>query len=344
MKKIRVRVMTGAECDTLINNDNFTWDDDVVLIVIHDNGKICIDLQTECTRATTIINRLRKAVEGCTDSRITEKIREDIIDWIDSITEGMGYGVYSDASRFFNSETGREEYTGDYSYGVEFTGDDDMPEWYMFLNFLTSEAIDKAIEAAQSAETAQTTENTPDNTNTPIAGAETTTDTITESADSAEREDKTMTDRKTTIGLQALMLTAYERYGSVGMSEYKEMLIDELDIDKDMISDYNEYRIENGYEPYMVYDDLCEQLEGCDPSAIIKMVYFGGMRFNDDFFYFNGYGNISSCTDYEIIKEMEEDKEFLAWYLENSADVEDIDEEEAQEIIDECNKMIAQGY
>lgn len=70
-----------------------------------------------------------------------------------------------------------------------------------------------------------------------------------------------MTDRKTTIGLQALMLTAYERYGSVGMSEYKEMLIDELEIDKSMISDYNEYRIENGYEPYMVYDELCEQLE-----------------------------------------------------------------------------------
>lgn len=203
----------------------------------------------------------------------------------------------------------------------------------------------EATEAAQSEETAQTTENnTPDNTNTPTAGTETTIDTITESADSAEREDKTMTDRKTTIGLQALMLTAYERYGSVGMSEYKEMLIDELDIDKDMISDYNEYRIENGYEPYMVYDELCEQLEGCDPSSIIKMVYFGGMRFNDDFFYFNGYGNISSCTDYEIIKEMKEDKEFLTWYLENSADVEEIDEEEAQEVINECNKMIAQGY
>lgn len=156
MKKIRVRVMTGAEFDALSDNDNFTWDDDVVLIVIHDNGKISIDLLTECTRAATIINRLRKAVEGCTNSRITEKIREDIINWIDSITEGMGYGVYSDASQFFNSETGRKEYTGDYSYGVEFTGDDDMPEWYMFLNFLTSEAIDKAIEAAQSAETAQT--------------------------------------------------------------------------------------------------------------------------------------------------------------------------------------------
>lgn len=41
---------------------------------------------------------------------------------------------------------------------------------------------------------------------------------------------------------------------------------------------------------------------------------------------------------------MEGDKEFLEWYLENSADIEDIDEEEAQEIIDECNKMIAQGY
>lgn len=162
--------------------------------------------------------------------------------------------------------------------------------------------------------------------------------------DSTEREDTTMTETTSEIRDKALMLTAYERYGSVGMSEYKEMLIDELEIDKSMISDYNEYRIENGYEPYMVYDDLCEQLEGCDPSAIIKMVYFGGMRFNDDFFYFNGYGNISSCTDYEIIKEMKGDREFLAWYLDNSADVEEIDEEEAQEVINECNKMIAQGY
>lgn len=144
----------------------------------------------------------------------------------------------------------------------------------------------------------------------------------------------------------ALLLTQYEKYGSVGIEEYKELMIDEdllPELDESYIQDYNEFLIENGMEPYE--EDLEMMVSGCDPMDAIRMTYYG--KFNgpyDDLFQFNGYGNIDSFSYGQVVNYMKKDRDFLKWYIEENSENFDLDSEEVQKIIDEANKLISMGY
>ena len=141
-----------------------------------------------------------------------------------------------------------------------------------------------------------------------------------------------------------MMLTQYERYGSVGMDEYIQYYIDEeLEVDAGMICYYNEYLRNNQYfdDEYMNWDELEEYLEGMKPLEVFKLAVNSDFNWNCDYFNFNGYGNLRGFEEYEVVKKMEEDKDFLKWYVENYID---IDEEEANKAIEEANKLIQEGY
>lgn len=139
-----------------------------------------------------------------------------------------------------------------------------------------------------------------------------------------------------------LLLTAYEKYGSVDLDDYIDMYIDEeVYIGESDISDYNEYLSENGYDIFMDWDLLEDELRYMDPIDAVKRTYFGNFNFGDDYFQYNGYGNIDSYSSYQVIDEMSKDKEFLRWYVEK---YDLIDEDEAEEIIEKCNEMIKEGY
>ena len=139
---------------------------------------------------------------------------------------------------------------------------------------------------------------------------------------------------------EALLLTQYEKYGTVGEDEIKEMYIDEeLEITVNMIGDYNEYLIEQGYEPY--YDDLDQMLEGFSPLEVAQKTFYGKFNYAYEFHQFNGYENIDSFEDFDIIREMKNDTGFLLWYIDENKL---IDWDEAQEIIKEANKLISKGY
>jgi len=74
-----------------------------------------------------------------------------------------------------------------------------------------------------------------------------------------------MTDTKS-LGL---LLTQYEKYGTCGENELRELILDEeIELDESMIGEYNEYLIENGFEPYE--DDLSMMLEGFEPWEIVQ--------------------------------------------------------------------------
>ena len=64
--------------------------------------------------------------------------------------------------------------------------------------------------------------------------------------------------------------------------------------------------------------------------------------FIDEWFTFDGYGNIKTCSEYQIIQEIKEDANFYNWLVDNNYI--EIDEEEAAEIINEANELIKQGY
>lgn len=141
-----------------------------------------------------------------------------------------------------------------------------------------------------------------------------------------------------------LLLTQYEKYGTCGESELRELILDEeIELDESMIGDYNEYLIEQGYEPYE--DDLNIMLEGLEPWEIVQKTFYG--KFNnpyDDYFQFNGYANIDSFSSYQVVEEMKNDKGFLD-YLKENIDLEDYyTEDEQKEIIDNCNRLIKLGY
>ena len=146
------------------------------------------------------------------------------------------------------------------------------------------------------------------------------------------------------IKANAILLTQYERVGSVNMEEVKELYHDEYFEPADYIGEYNEYLSEQGYDGYFQFDELDELLQGYSPIDIIRMWNFGDSNnsFIDDWFTFNGYGNIKTCSEYQIIQEIKEDPDFYNWLLENNYI--EIDEEEAAEIIEEANNLIKQGY
>ena len=138
----------------------------------------------------------------------------------------------------------------------------------------------------------------------------------------------------------ALLLTAYERFGSLTESDLVEMLCDEFEITEDIISDYNEY-LSNHYPDNYVYDDLDTMLEGVDPVTAAKMIYFGNVKnWCDDYFRFNGYGNIESLSAYELKKEIAADTDFLENYVRENI----LDDLDVNAIIANANQLVKEGY
>ena len=144
------------------------------------------------------------------------------------------------------------------------------------------------------------------------------------------------------MNYNALMITQYERYGTVGRDEYIENFIhEELSVDISMLSDYNEYLLNNNNGDDYIYDDLETMLSGFSTMEIVRATHFGNFNYSDDYYVFNGYGNIDSMTDYEVIKKMENDTDFLKWYIEEN-DL--INWDDADKDIEDANELIKKGY
>lgn len=142
--------------------------------------------------------------------------------------------------------------------------------------------------------------------------------------------------------MNALLITQYEKFGTVGHDEYIENFIhEELNISIDMLSDYNEYLLENNDADNYIYDDLEEMLQGMSTMEVVRCTYFGKFNYCDDYYMFNGYGNVDSMTDTEVERLMKNDTDFLKWYIEK---YDLIDWDEAEQDIEEANELIAAGY
>lgn len=140
----------------------------------------------------------------------------------------------------------------------------------------------------------------------------------------------------------ALLLTQYEKYGIIGKDEYIENYInEELDVDAYMIDDYNEYLIANCYEPFE--NDLEMMLYGREPLEIARMTFYGDFRFAEDYHRFNGYGNIDSFSEGQVVNRMKENRDFLKWYIEEN-DLIDFEDPEVIEVIEAANKLLKMGY
>ena len=145
-----------------------------------------------------------------------------------------------------------------------------------------------------------------------------------------------------TLEQKALLLTQYEQYGTF---DYEQFLIDEYllsEIDESCIGTYNEYLSDNCYEEFLPFDEETLKDYFCDrPLDLAKAIYFGDVCWSDEYFRFNGVGNIETFSDYRIVKEMKEDTGFLKWVLEDNYIelYEDMDE-----VIEKAYELLEMGY
>lgn len=138
------------------------------------------------------------------------------------------------------------------------------------------------------------------------------------------------------------MATQYEKYGCITATEVINAFIDEqLEIGIEMLRDYNEYLSEHGYELYFSMESLDEMLSGYSPLEIIKKTHYGNFRYSDEYCQFGGDANIDSFSEYQIVSEMSEDRDFLYWYIERN---ELISEEDIQAAIQWGGKYLLMGY
>ena len=140
----------------------------------------------------------------------------------------------------------------------------------------------------------------------------------------------------------ALLLTAYERFGSLSVDDLVEMLSDELTIDTSIISDYNEWCYNNQY-----YDDaihpLCEfsdELDNMDAHEAFRLAYSSKFSWNDDFYKWTGDGNVETMTETKALDMICDNDTFIEWFVREYI----LDDLDAENIIAEANQLVKEGY
>ena len=85
----------------------------------------------------------------------------------------------------------------------------------------------------------------------------------------------------------------------------KEMLLNELSIIK-IAGDINRWNGQLDWLDFIDMDLFDEFMEGQSPSWIAERIYYGDFNPNDEYFIFNGYGNLESYDEWEANKKCEE--------------------------------------
>ena len=84
------------------------------------------------------------------------------------------------------------------------------------------------------------------------------------------------------------------------LSKIEKILKSDMYLTMDIVGQLN--RLNGSFETYTLYnmDDFNEIMEGYTPTELAERIFFGDFNINDDYFYFNGYGNLESITEYDM--------------------------------------------
>lgn len=76
----------------------------------------------------------------------------------------------------------------------------------------------------------------------------------------------------------------------------------------DKVHAINEHLESQGYDDDMIFSFDEDTINEFFPSPFdaLRACYFGDINFTHDYFRLNGYGNIDTLSDWEIVKEYEE--------------------------------------
>lgn len=123
----------------------------------------------------------------------------------------------------------------------------------------------------------------------------------------------------------------------------KQAIIDEViyaDLDGEaaetIVGLYNLYLLDVNYydDVLMTYSDLCDKIDKLKPSEAFRLGINSACQFGwaDDYYKFDGYGNIESYTDTRAKKEALENTDFLEWCFDR--------QEYYEEELEECEKYL----
>jgi hypothetical protein len=165
---------------------------------------------------------------------------------------------------------------------------------------------------------------------------------------------KTITESFESLKGAGYLATQYEKYGAVTNSDVIECLFDEYsDFVKnpmDFIGEYTEYLLDTNQGDYILYDSIDEILDiyPCNSydskvSMIKDFMFSSNFSFMDDYFYFDGYGHVVSCTEKEAAERIKNDKEFVE-KLRSDFIEDNYTDDDIELIKDIANIFVKHGY
>ena len=149
----------------------------------------------------------------------------------------------------------------------------------------------------------------------------------------------------------AYQLTAYEIGGAIDFKKYVEDIVKEQLEESEfslVLEAYNKYCSDNNYEEFWINDE--EFFDTFFPNSMeaVRATTYGDYRYTDDYVKLNGYENIDSYNEYQVIREILEDKTFHTYIVDYIEDFDFIDIEEllenGAEITLEAYKLVSKGY
>lgn len=147
----------------------------------------------------------------------------------------------------------------------------------------------------------------------------------------------------------AFLLTQYQHGNApVTFNEFAEYFREELmgdpsvdDVNAHLEADCRDDDLFYSNDPATFRERLC----GMD-AWDIAMNLTSQWNPSDDYFYFDGYGHIRSCSEYEIIHDYKDETIEYLWdtnAFSGNAELEDV-YESAELIIEYCNRMLRDGF
>ena len=116
----------------------------------------------------------------------------------------------------------------------------------------------------------------------------------------------------------AFMMTQYEKNGCISETDMFHYLATECEpVTVEQVNAYNE--LNNDYDSWIYnMDEFNEIMQGIQPERIAFMIHHGDFNPYDDYFSFDGYGNLVSMDDYTFRNETENGDDIKAALIENN--------------------------
>ncbi len=84
----------------------------------------------------------------------------------------------------------------------------------------------------------------------------------------------------------------------------RNLILSDISVGIDLVNEINSWDGSLEHLQVISMDTFNELMHGVEPLEIANRIYFGNFNPNDEYFRFNGYGNLESLDEYDIKDEI----------------------------------------